>query len=66
MKRLKVEFTYECEIEVDEEELEILDKNCNNQQHIDSLTEHINDLFLIEDGRTEAGVLTDYKFEVEE
>ena len=64
--KLKVNFKYKCEIEVDEEELEILNKNCNNQQHIDSLAEHINDLFLIEDGRTEAGVLTDYKFEVEE
>lgn len=64
--KLKVKFTYECEIEVDEEELEILNKNCNNQQHIDSLAEHINDLFLIEDGRNEAGAVTDYTFEVEE
>lgn len=31
MKKLKVKFTYECEIEVKPEELEMLNKNLNNQ-----------------------------------
>lgn len=66
MKKLKVKFTYECEIEVKPEELEILKKNLNDQENIDGLVEDINKIFLTGDGRTEAGVVTDYIFEVEE
>lgn len=65
MKKLKVKFTYECEIEVKPEELEILNKNLNNQKNIDGLVEEINDIFLVRDGRTEAGAVTNYIFEVE-
>lgn len=66
MKKLKVKFTYECEIEVKPEELEILNKNLNDQENIDRLAEDINEIFLIRDGRTEAGAVTYYTFEVRE
>lgn len=66
MKKLKVKFTYECEIEVKPEELEILKKNLNDQENIDGLVKDINEIFLTGDGRTEAGAVTNYTFEVEE
>ncbi len=66
MKKLKAKFTYECEIEVKPEELEILKKNLNDQRNIDGLVEEINEIFLTGDGRTEAGAVTNYTFEVEE
>lgn len=58
MKKLKVKFTYECEIEVKPEELEILKKNLNDQENIDDLAEDINEIFLTGDGRTETGTVT--------
>lgn len=66
MKKLKVKFTYECEIEIKSEELELLNKNLNNQENIDELAKDINEIFLTGDGRTEAGAVTDYTFEVKE
>lgn len=66
MKKLKAKFTYECEIEVKPEELEILKKNLNDQENIDGLVEDINEIFLTGDGRTEAGAVTNYTFEVGE
>ena len=66
MQKLKVKFTYECEVEVKSEELEMLNKNLNNQENIDGLVEDINEIFLTGDGRTEAGAVTNYTFEVEE
>lgn len=66
MKKLKVKFTYECEIEVKPEELEMLNKNLNNQENIDGLVEDINEIFLTGDGRTEAGAVTNYTFEVKD
>lgn len=65
MQKLKVKFTYECEIEVKPEEIEILNRNINAQENIDSLVEEINGIFLVGDGRTEAGAVTNYTFEVE-
>lgn len=65
MKKLKARFTYECEIEVKPEELEILKRNLNDQENIDGLVENINEIFLTGDGRTEAGAVTNYTFEVE-
>lgn len=66
MKKLKAKFTYECEIEIKSEELELLSKNLSNQENIDNLTEGINEIFLTGDGRTESGTVTNYTFEVEE
>ena len=66
MKKLKVKFTYECEVEVKPEELEMLNTNLNNQENIDGLVEEINEIFLVGDGRTEAWAVTNYTFEVEE
>lgn len=66
MKKLKVKFTYECEIEVNPEELEVANKKLNDQENINCLVEDINQLFLTGDGRTEAGAVTNYTFEVEE
>lgn len=66
MQKLKVKFTYKCEIEVKPEELEMLNKNLNNQENIDGLVEDINEIFLVGDGRTETGAVTNYTFEVEE
>lgn len=66
MKKIKVKFTYECEIEVKPEELEILNKNLNDQENIDNLAKDINEIFLTGDGRTEAGAITNYTFEVED
>lgn len=65
MKKLKVKFIYECEIEIKSEELELLSKNLNNQENIDNLAKDINEMFLTGDGRTEAGAVTNFTFEVE-
>lgn len=65
MKKLKAKFTYECEIEIKSEELELLSESISDQKNIDNLTKNINEIFLIGDGREEAGAVTDYTFEVE-
>lgn len=64
MKKIKVKFTYEFEIEIKPEELELLSKNINKQENIDNLTKDMNEIFLMGDGRAEAGTVTDYTFEV--
>lgn len=64
--KLKVKFKYKCEIDIKPEELEMLEKNLNDQRNIDVLSDDINEIFLTGDGRTESGGITEYSFEAEE
>lgn len=69
MSKLQVKFDFihnmKKQMEEMPEELEILKRNLNDQENIDGLVENINEIFLTGDGRTEAGAVTNYTFEVE-
>ena len=65
MKKLEVKFTYECEIYVAEEKLGSLTENIESRKIIDGLTDNINEIFLIGNGRIGTGGITEYTFEVE-
>lgn len=64
MKRLKVKFTYECEICIADEKLGSLSENLTSRKVIDGLTDNINGIFLIKNGRFGTGGIIDYNFEV--
>lgn len=65
--KLKCEFTYKCELEATKEEVEILKgKYAEKERFMNDLASEVNDFFLVDDGRTEAGMVTDFKLEVEE
>lgn len=65
--KIKCEFTYKCEIKVTKEEIEIIKrKYAEKERFTEDLLNEINSFFLADDGRTEAGVVTDFKLEVEE
>lgn len=64
--KLKCEFTYKCEIEVTKEEIEIIKrKYAEKERFTEDLLNKINNFFLVGDGRTEAGMVTDFKLEEE-
>ena len=65
--KIKCEFTYKCEIEATKEEAEISKgKYAEKERFMYDLASEVNDFFLVGDGRNEAGVVTDFKLEVEE
>lgn len=65
--KLKCKFTYKCEIEVTKEEIEIIKrKYAEKERFTEDLLNEINSFFLADDGRTEAGVVTDFKIEFED
>lgn len=65
--KLKCKFTYKCEIEVKKEEIEILKEKftANKEEFLEDLASEVNDFILFGDGRTEAGMIADFKLEVE-
>lgn len=64
--KLKCEFTYKCEIEVTKEEIEIIKRKYAEKERItEDLLNEINSFFLADDGRTEVGMITDFKIEEE-
>lgn len=65
--KLKCEFTYKCELEAKKEEIEIIKrKYAEKERFAEDLLNEINSFFLADDGRTEAGMITDFKIEVED
>lgn len=64
--RLKVEFKYQCEVEVKEEEIDKLKDNLKKDRFIQGLSKEINQVFLQDDGRTEAGGIVDFDYKLEE
>lgn len=65
--KMKCEFTYKCEIEATKEEIEIIKrKYAEKERFVEDLLNEINSFFLADDGRTEAGMITDFKIEVED
>lgn len=63
--KFKIKFNYSCEFNVTEDEVKLI-KNKINNEFITDLTDEINDIFLSDDGRTEAGMISNFNYEVEE
>lgn len=64
--RLKIKFEYQCELQIKEKEVENIKRKLIPEEFIERITNEVNDLFLMEDGRTEAGGVTDFEYEVVE
>lgn len=62
--KIKINFNYTCEIHVSKEEINNITKNLDDENTIFELTENINDIFLSDDGRTEAGMISNFNYEV--
>lgn len=63
--KIKINFNYTCEIHANKEEINNITKNLDDENTIFELTENINDIFLSGDGRTEAGMISNFNYEVE-
>lgn len=65
--KLKCEFTYKCELEATKEEIKIIKgKYAEKERFLENLSSEVNNFFLADDGRTEVGMVTDFKIEVED
>ncbi|WP_010247850.1 hypothetical protein [Peptoniphilus rhinitidis] len=65
MKRLKGRITYECEIEIKDEELETVQQRVDDKSNEELIKEGLNEMFFFaDDGRMESCKLIDVKFEV--
>lgn len=64
--KLMVDFRYQCEVEIKEEEVKTLEDNLKYGDLVSDLSKEINDIFLIDDGRTEAGGVVDFDYKIEE
>ena len=64
--KLKLEFRYQCEIEIKEEEVKTLEDKLKYSDLVSDLSEEINWMLLAEDGRTEAGAVVDFDYKIEE
>ena len=62
--KIKINFNYTYEIHASEEEINNITKNLDDENTIFELTENINDIFLSGDGRTEAGMISNFNYEV--
>lgn len=61
--KLKIKFKYECQLDINEEEAKKLKEKLELFRVL--LNEEVNKIFLQNDGRTEAGSVTDFEYEVE-
>lgn len=61
---LKIKFNYACEVQVSEEEMVNIKKNIDDENSISEITEHVNEIFLADDGRTEVGMISNFNYEV--
>lgn len=61
--KIKINFNYTCEIHASKEEINNITKNLDDENTIFELTENINDIFLSGDGRTEAGMISNFNYE---
>lgn len=64
--RLKIEFKYQCEVEVKEGEAKNFKNNVKYGDIISDLSKEINKSFLQDDGRTEAGGVVEFDYEIKE
>lgn len=64
--KLKIKFEYQCEFELKENEVENIKTKLKGDGFVISLTNVLNEMFLQEDGRTEAGGITSCECKVEE
>lgn len=62
--KIKINFNYICEIHASKEEINNITKNLDDENTIFELTENINNIFLSDDGRTEAGMISNFNYEV--
>lgn len=62
---LKIKFNYACEVQVSEEEMINIKKNLDDEDSISEITKDVNEIFLADDGRTEAGMISNFNYEVE-
>ena len=62
---LKIKFNYACEVQVSEEEMVNIKKSFDDENTIAEITEHVNEIFLADDGRTEVGMISNFNYEVE-
>lgn len=64
--KLKCEFTYKCEVEITKAEVKIIKLKYAEKERIkEDLLNEINSFFLADDGRSEVGMITDFKLEEE-
>lgn len=64
--RLKVEFKYQCEVEIKEDEVKTLEDKLKYSDLVSDLSKEINWMLLAEDGRTEAGGVVDFDYKLED
>ena len=64
MKRLKGRITYECEIEIKDDELETVQQRVDDKSNEELIKEGLNEMFFADDGRMESCKLIDVKFEI--
>lgn len=64
--KLILDFRYQCEIEIEEEEIDSIKYFLKKDRFIPGLSKEINQVFLQEDGREEWGEVVDYDYEIEE
>lgn len=62
---LKIKFNYAYEVQVSEEEILEIKKNIDDENSISKITEHVNEIFLADDGRTEKCMISNFNYEVE-
>lgn len=62
--KLTVEFKYACEIEIKPEEAKRMTEQLNDSEFRDYTLTRLNDIFLSNDGRTEAGTIKDFKYQI--
>lgn len=64
--KLKIEFKYQCEVEIKEEEVKNLKDNLKYRDVKSYFSEEVNQVFLQDDGRNEWGEVVDFDYEIEE
>lgn len=64
--KLMLDFRYQCEIEIKEEEIYSIKNDLKKDRFIPGLSKEINQVFLQEDGREEWGEVVDFDYEIEE
>lgn len=62
--KLTVDFRYACEIEIKPEEIKQITEQINDPECVDYALTRLNDIFLSDDGRTETGTITDFKYQI--
>lgn len=64
--RLKIEFKYQCEVEIKEEEVKNLKDNLKYRDVKSYFSEEVNQVFLQGDGRNEWGEVVDFDYKLED